>query len=147
MKLLDQISDQFCIEVSQEPSSKSEIELLIVFSSIMVPKEYLNIITQATEIEINVAKKIYVRIWGAKGCTEMNEAYQIQHYIPNSLAIGDDEGGRVFIYLDGSNGFGLYLIGLGNLDVEDAIFIAPALADFLINNTGVEHIVNEDFKG
>lgn len=142
MRLLDNIGGQFRIDASQGPSSEREIELLLEFSSITVPNEYLDIIRLATEIEINVAKEAYIRIWGATGCTEMNEAYQIQKYIPNSLAIGDDEGGRALIYLNGSKGFGLYIIGFGNLDIEDAVFIAPTLKDLLINNIGIENLLN-----
>ncbi|WP_106766533.1 1,3-beta-glucan synthase regulator [Paenibacillus faecalis] len=142
MRLLDNISEQFRIDASQGPSTEREIELLLEFSSITVPNDYLDIIRLATEIEISVAKEVYIRIWGATGCTEMNEAYQIQQYIPNSLAIGDDEGGRALIYLSGSKGFGLYIIGFGNLDIEDAVFIAPTLEDLLTKNIGIDNLLN-----
>lgn len=57
----------------------------------------------------------------------MNEAHDIQKYIPNSLAIGDDEGGMALLYIDGKEGFGLYTVGFGNLDIEETIKIAPSL--------------------
>ena len=66
-----------------------------------VPYEFLEIIRERTEIEILVNKEKYIRIWGAVGCIEMNEAYHIQKYIPNSLAIGDDECGNVVLYANG----------------------------------------------
>ncbi|MGP3781155.1 hypothetical protein ACTWKC_12095 [Bacillus sp. 4A_MP3] len=54
----------------------------------------------------------------------MNESYEIQDYIPNSLAVGDDEGGNALIYFEGAEGFGLYIVGFGDLDPEEAVKVA-----------------------
>lgn len=78
-----------------------------------------------------------MRIWGPVRAREMNDAYRIQKHLPRSIAVGDDEGGRVLILMSGANGFGLYLVGLGELDVEEAQYLAPSLSDFLIRETGV----------
>ena len=73
-----------------------------------VPHEYIEIIKEKTVIEIEINKKKYLRIWGAAGCMEMNEAYNIQQYISKSLAIGDDECCNALLYANGHNGFGLF---------------------------------------
>ena len=68
----------------------------------------------------------------------MNESYEIQDYIPNSLAVGDDEGGNALIYFEGAEGFGLYIVGFGDLDPEEAVKVASSLNDLLIQDTGIE---------
>ena len=91
------------------------------------------------DVEVKVMDSTsYIRIWGAAGCSEMNAAYHIQDYIPQALAIGDDEGGKVIFYAEGKEGFGLYLVGFGNLDLDDAVYIAPSLETLLIEGIGAE---------
>lgn len=138
MKILDSLNDEFSVDAMQPPASSEEIAKIKTFSEIEVPLEYLNIVQHATELEINIMGEMYIRIWGPTTCIEMNEAYSVQKYIPSSLAIGDNEGGKALIYLDGKAGFGIYLIGFGNLDPEDAVFVASSLNDLLINKTGVD---------
>lgn len=72
---------------------------------------------------------------------EMNDAYNIQKYIPNSLAIGDDEGGKVILYISGQNGYGLYQVGFGDLDINDAEFISPSLTELLIYGVGANNFL------
>ena len=85
---------------------------------------------------------MYIRIWGASDCIEMNEAYKVQNYLLHSLAIGDDEGGGALIYLQGKDGFGIYYNSFGNLDMEDAVKIAPSLTELLVNNVGVNILLD-----
>ena len=47
--------------------------------------------------------------------------------LPNSLAIGDDEGGNAIIYAEGKNGFGVYAVSFSDLDADEIIFIAKCL--------------------
>ncbi len=86
--------------------------------------------------EINVKNEIYIRIWGPTDCIEMNEAHDIQKYIPNSLAIGDDEGGIAIIYR-WKRRIRIIYSGFGNLDIEETIKIAPSLKVLLIDCVGV----------
>ncbi|OCQ51759.1 SMI1 / KNR4 family protein [Photorhabdus australis subsp. thailandensis] len=111
------------------------------FYGFTIPDDYVSFISQLTEAEILVLGDSYIRIWGAIGCIEMNSEYNIQRYIKNSMAIGDDEGGKVIFYANGKNGFGLYKVGFGNLDIEDAEYIAPSLTEFLINGDGAENFL------
>lgn len=72
-----------------------------------IPDEYTQFISKISEVGILVKNDFYIRIWGAKGCMEMNESYNIQKYIPSALAIGDDEGGQTIFYAEGNHGYGL----------------------------------------
>lgn len=137
MNLLENISTMFSVDVKQGPAKTEEIDKLRKFSSISVPDDYINVVKYATEVEIKVNGHSYIRIWSPLGCIEMNEAYNVQSFIPNSLAIGDDEGGRALIYIAEGDSVGLFLVGFGDLDFNDAIRVAPSLHDLLINNVGI----------
>lgn len=62
----------------------------------------------------------YIRILGPADCIEINGVHNIQKYIPNSLVIGDDEGGKSLLYADRNEGFGLYIVDFGDLDIEES---------------------------
>lgn len=143
MSILKKISDKYRIDEFASASTTEEINKLTKFSSIEIPEDYLDLIRVKTEIEINVSGEKYIRIWGADGCIEMNEAYEIQKHIPNSLAIADDEGDNALIYATGTNGFGLYIIPFNDLDVDELKFIANSLSDLLILNIGINVVINE----
>ncbi len=136
MNRLDNISCVYRIDAKKSHSNEEEIKALQDFSTIDVPTEYIEIIQLASDIEINVNDQIYIRIWRASGCIEMNETYEVQKYLPNSLAIGDDEGGDALIYLQGKDGFGIYYNRFTDLDIEEPVKIAPSLTELLVNNVG-----------
>lgn len=142
MSMLSELNKIYRVDASNNASDERDIADLIAFSPFEVPSEYLELIQERTEVEINVQNQGYIRIWGAKGCIEMNEAYFIQKYIPYSLAIGDDEGGNAILYAEGQNGFGIYAVGFGDLDADDMVFIAKSLRDLLILANGIEILMD-----
>lgn len=117
--IIENLNKCFRISVHKHASRYEDVEALLNFSDITIPNDYLSIVRVMTEVEI------------------LN-AHQIQKYIPNSLAIGDDEGGMALIVMSGARGFGLYTVGFGGLDANDARFIAPSLSKFLIGAEGAE---------
>ena len=68
----------------------------------------------------------------------MNESYYIQKYIPNSLAIGDDECSNAILYANGKKGFGVYIVSFGDLDSDEMVYIADSLEAFFVNEEGIE---------
>lgn len=142
MSIINELNEVFRIDASSNASEESEIDELIKFSLIDVPNEYLELIREKTEIEINIQNKKYIRIWGATGCVEMNEAYCIQKYIPGSLAIGDDEDGNAIIYAKGKSGFGIYTVAFNDLDFDEMIFISKSLKELLILATGAKNLID-----
>lgn len=141
MDLLNNLNGIFRLAVAEDASSEAEIADLIGFSQITVPDEYLNLIRKHTELEFAVSEVRYLRVWGASGCIEMNEAYNIQKYIPQSLAIGDDEGGNALIYATGANGFGLYAAAWNDLEVEEMKYISDSLTSLLVSGKGVRALI------
>ena len=142
MSILDKISDAFEIATSELQSNDAEINELIQYSKIDIPGEFLDIIKEKTEIEILVNKEKYVRLWSAKGCIEMNDAYHIQQYIPESLAIGDDECSNAVLYAKGNEGFGVYIVSLGDLGIDEMVYIADSLESFFVNSEGIDTFNN-----
>lgn len=142
MSLLRSLSCKFRIDASEDASYEKEINDLINFSQIDIPKDFLELIKEKTEIEFNVNGIRYIRIWGAGGCIEMNKAYAIQKWIPDSLAIGDDEGGNALLYAVGKNGFGLYIVAFNNLDIEELKYVSGSLSDLFIKEVGINIIEN-----
>ena len=138
VSILNELSGLFKVVTSNIKSSDVEIDELIQFSKIDVPEEFIQIIKEKTELEIQVDDKKYIRIWGANGCIEMNAAYSVQKYIPNSLAIGDDECCNVILYASGHEGFGIYMASLSDLDVDEMVFIANSLEDFFVKGKGLD---------
>ena len=137
MSVLSKMSNLFKIVTSDTKSSDIEISKLLKYSKINIPIEFLEIIKEQSELEICVNNEKYIRVWGANGCIEMNEAYHIQEYIPNSLAIGDDECSNAILYANGNNGFGVYIVSLNDLDVDEMVYIADSLEGFFVNEVGV----------
>jgi hypothetical protein len=138
MTILSKISNKFSIDVKCPAATIDEVNYLRKFSPISLPDEYSDIVLEATEIEVKVNDIMYIRIWSPLGCIEMNKAYQIQDYLPKSLAIGDDEGGAALVYIEIDDELGLYLCRYDEIDINSVKKIAPSLNDFLINNIGVE---------
>jgi hypothetical protein len=103
-----------------------------------VPAEYVEAVGEATEIELQHGDGQYIRIWGPDGCIETDEGYRIRERIPGAIPIGDDGGGHVIFYQGGKPGAGLYHVGYGDLDGEDAVFIAPSLTELLTSAMGIE---------
>jgi len=101
------------------------------------PPQFLELLREATEIEVQHASGIYLRFWGPRGCVEMDAAYGIHKRIPGAFPIGDDGGGRVLLFMEGRNGFGLYLVGYGDLDADDALHVVSTLGELLTDGTGI----------
>jgi len=138
---MENLNKNMKIECFEDASSEQEIKEMIEKSKITIPKDYIEIIQNKSEIEIRVSGKKIIRIWGAVGCIEMNEAYNIQKYLPNTWAIGDDEGGNAIIYSNGKHGFGIYAVSFNDLEEDEKTFIAPSLYDFFVNGIGVNNFI------
>ncbi|WP_317368704.1 SMI1/KNR4 family protein [uncultured Tyzzerella sp.] len=140
MNILKDLNNRCNISQNEESSNFLEINKLKTFSQIDVPKEFLNIISEMSEVEINIDNYKYLRLWGAEGCIEMNSAYEIQRYIPNSLAIGDNEEGSAILYVNHNNKFGIYKIDFNDLDIEELSYVSKSLFDLLVNGIGLDII-------
>lgn len=150
MDILNNLNEQYELVSSEPASSEEEIQQLIEFSKIKVPEEYLTILRQQTEHTIlvkNCKYERYLYINSATACLDMNQSHEIQKWIPGSLGFGDDGGGTVLFYATGSNGFGVYAVGFGNLDIEDAIYLSESLESLLVYANGIDNVRYKLFNG
>lgn len=138
MNILNNLKENINLEVNDKASSELEIEEMIINSPIKIPNEFIEMLREKSELELSINRDKILRIWGASGCIEMNEAYNIQKYLPRSWAIGDDEGGYAIVYAIGDDDeTGVYAVSFSDLDDNEKIFIAPSLFDFLTKGTGI----------
>ena len=72
----------------------------------------------------------------------MNTSYHIQKYIPDSLAIGDDECSNAVLYAKGNLGFGVYIVSFGNLGIDEMVYIADSLESFFSEERGINIFKN-----
>ena len=148
MNILDNLNEQYELVSSEPASSEEEIQQLIEFSEIAIPEEYLNIIRQQTELSIlvkNCSYKYYIDIRGAAVCLDMNKSLEIQKWIPGSLAIADNGGGKALFYATGQNGFGVYATGFGDLNIKHAVYLSRTLEDLLVHAEGIDIMRRELF--
>jgi len=141
MSVLSNLNFKYDIDAFEAGADFKDIQNLMQFSQISIPEDYIDIIAEKTEIEINVYHEKYLRIWGASKCIEMNTVHRIQKYIPLSLAIADDEGENILIYATGNKGFGLYVVEFGDLDVDEMIYISKSITDLLVHGEGMNIII------
>ena len=81
------------------------------------------------------------RVWGASGCLEMNEAYDVKKSLPGALAVGDNEAGALLVYMSSVRRPGLYRVSLGDLEADSAIWIAESLDELLFEAKNVDLLV------
>lgn len=133
------LNKKYRLDIFEPPSSEADIKAMQqYFKGTEIPDDYILFISQMSEAEILVMNESYIRIWGASGCLEMNSSHKIQEYIPQSLAVGDDEGGKVIFYAEGKKGFGLYKVGFGDLEINNAEFVSSSLSALLLDGIGAE---------
>ena len=135
--MLNEIDSSYKLLATGPPATQEQINSAVAHFG-PLPQEFIDLVREATEVELQHQNGQYVRIWGPVGCIDMDEANKIRKYMPKSFPIGDDGGGHVIFYAKGDSGEGLYHVGFGNLGIEDAIWIAKSLSSFLGEAKGIE---------
>lgn len=142
MSILSHLHPALTIASKDPACTEQEIRELAVFSPIIVPDDYLNLVREATEVEIKADLGVdglwFLRIWGPAGCIDMNDAYNIQKEIPESLALGDNEGCGFLILLADEAQPGIYLIRTSYINRKGAIYLAKNLSDLLVKGENLK---------
>ena len=79
--------------------------------------------------------------WGAERCVYANNLYETNERL-NGLAIGDNTGGDILIYLPDSKAGpeGLYMVDCAILSLSDCRFVAESLTAILVRGHGLDRI-------
>lgn len=147
---LANLHSSFSVGAKEPPSSEAELAELALFAKergLVVPDEYLELVREASEIELLVGANGCIRFWSAAGTVEMNQAYEVQRYLPDALAIGDDEGGKALAMMEGEQGPGLYRFPFSDPDRAEAVFIASSVRALLSQGVGVARLFDWDDGG
>lgn len=135
--MLSKLHKDFKILAAKDGAKPEDIEVLKErFPN--VPAEYVELVLEATDVEMNWNQEQYIRIYGPRTCLEMDEGYEFSQYIEEAIVIGDNGGGGALVYMDGKKGWGLYRLGYGAIDRDIAIWIASSLSAFLLEGQGIE---------
>jgi len=86
-----------------EAVHSDDIYELKKFANIELPKDYIEFLSNP-EVAFEIDNHFVFCVWPPKRCVELNMAYDVQKYLPNSLAIGSDLGDALIVYLDGERG-------------------------------------------
>ena len=85
----------------------------------------------------------YVLLYGKSDLTERNETYEVQTYLADWVAIGDDGGGTALLMrLDGSPE--VYSCGHGAIGSIDPELVSPSFAQWLAADCPVPWMNDED---
>ena len=103
-----------------------------------IPPEYVELVSDATEIELEWQGRQYLRVWNPEGCIDMDAGYGFSERIEGAIPVGDNGGGRALVYLEGERGWGLYLVGYGAIDRSEAKWVAASLSNLLGTGEGIE---------
>lgn len=131
------INSTFTILANEPPADKTSVSALIDAYK-EVPDEYLNLVAELTELELEHENGTYLRIWSPDGCLDQDEGYEVSKRIPGAIPIGDDGGGRILVYMNGAHGDGLYCVGYGDIARDDATFVSNNLTELLKDGIGIE---------
>ena len=135
MKILSQLIQGVEVATKEPGCGEPEIKKLSAFSPVPVPDDYLAFVREATEAELQInfndGNFWFLRIWGPESCIDMNEGYHVQEWLPDSLAIGDDEGCGMLVWLPKASRPGLYHVRMSYIDMDGARFLASSLIDLL----------------
>ena len=134
---LSQIHKHFSLLQYQGPANSHEIDQLVAKYP-HIPQEYVELVGDATEIELGWHGRQYLRVWGPEGCCDTDEGYGFSKYIEGAIPVGDNGGCDALVYMEGTRGWGLYLVDYGFIERSEAKWIAASLSDLLGKGEGVD---------
>lgn len=87
-----------------------------------------------------------VLLYGQSDFVERNETFEIQQYLPNWVAIGDDGGGvAILMRMDGSSS--VYCCGHGAIGSSDPKLVADSFAAWLAADCPASWMDDDDDYG
>jgi hypothetical protein len=77
-------------------ANEEDIAALVSWCPVELPSEYLELLRSSDGGEAQLSGyPHYVRIWSARNAIEQNLGYEIQHWLPGFIGIGDNGGSEL----------------------------------------------------
>ncbi len=141
---------RFDLQAKEPPATESQIDDLVAFAGSVgwtLPSDYLDLLRDASEVEIVVEQRGCVRFWAPDGVLEMNDSHELQKYIPQAIAVADDEGGMAFVFMTGREGRGIYRLSFSDPDPDEAVFVADSVEALLVRGVGINRLFAWEDEG
>ena len=126
------------IVLSQQPGATQEELAALARRFPAVPDTLLELMLDATEIELSYRDR-YLRLYGPRGCTEMDDAYGISEALPNAITIGDNGGCKAIVLLANA----VYRVGYGALELDELKPVANSVHELLVHATPAPDAIGE----
>ena len=78
------------------PASAAAVEEVERQLGVKLPLEYVEFLKRTNGGEGTIGKGAYVILWSVGELASMNQAYEVQKYVPGLLIFGSDGGGEAF---------------------------------------------------
>jgi hypothetical protein len=106
--MIEQISTTLRVIRSSPPARPGDLaQLRERFPEL--PDDYCELVSQATDVELEDRVGGYLHLWGPARCLEVDEWQQLSKWLGGAIPIGDDGRGRFLQYAQGDSGWALFL--------------------------------------
>ncbi len=123
--MLERLHPDIRVTSAQRPARKKEVaSLQRKFPKL--PQLLCEMMLEATDVHFSYRGK-YFCLYGPESLDDMNDAHEVQKWIPNGICIGND-GGQAIILLDHK----IFRCGWGCLDIDQLKYVADSIEDLLI---------------
>lgn len=133
--MLTTMDRRFALRASRPPASDEDIERLRAFAGALgaeLPADFVDLIREATEVEIAVEGRDSLRFWSPTRMLELNEAYEMPRLVPGAIAVGDI-GEDVLVLMAAARAPGVYRLVFA--DPDELEYLARSLADLVAVKT------------
>jgi hypothetical protein len=137
--MLEKLHPSFRIYQQEPPATAKDLKALEAHFG-EIPPDYRALLQETGELSVEHENSESFTIWSSARCRELDLAYHIRDSIPDGFPVGDDGKNHVIYYHNGKRGYGLYLVGFGCLDPEEAIWLTDSITSLLHDASGMDVI-------
>lgn len=80
------------------PATPEQIAAFSIAAGFSLPQEYVVFLKQTNGGEGIIGQNAYLILFAVDELMSLNEAYQVEHYVPGLLIFGSDGGGEAFAF-------------------------------------------------
>ena len=124
-------SDLFSKFRGRAPVGAAEIERFRAETGVDLPTDYVEFLRQSDGGEGFIGPNAYVILWQLSELTELNNAYQVEEYVPGLLIFGSNGGGEAYAFDTVASAMPIVSVPFVGMEPSLACVLAPTFTDFL----------------